>query len=120
MNQQFITQLPLTYVDSVQFENIGTIFQLKLLNHEQNLLVLLKNILHLNFSKDSLRSDDDFVNLIEITHEYRIPNSHDLRNYTFYIDINKLSPLNIITLYGNTTMEIICEEIEVKESTFRN
>lgn len=110
-----MTQLPITYADSVSFENSGTTFLFKMFNREHQLVILLKNILNLNFSKESLNSKEDWVDIIEVTHEYRKPTVHDLRKYSFFTEnIDELPPLHIVTLYGNTIIEIICEEVEVQ------
>jgi hypothetical protein len=115
MSKPFITQLPLNYADSIHFENSGSQFQIAISNHEHKLLVILKNILTLNFSKDSLTSDEDWIDIVEVTHEYRKPNQHDLRKYSFPVnEIDDLPTLNIITFHGNTVIEIICEDVEIK------
>ncbi|WP_449420249.1 hypothetical protein [Phormidium nigroviride] len=116
MNKPFLTVLPLTYADSVSFENSGSIFSIKIFNREHKLVILLKNILLFNFSKDSLKSEkDDYVDIIEITHEYRKLTQDDLKKYSFYPEnIDELPLLHTVTLYGNTIIEVICEEVEVQ------
>ncbi|MEH2284414.1 MAG: hypothetical protein V7K90_24340 [Nostoc sp.] len=116
MNKQFLTQFPLAYADSIRFENSGYTFQITMSNSECKLLVILKNILTFNFSKDSLTSDEDWIDIIGITHEYRKPTQQDLRKYSFFSgNINELPALHIVTFDGNTVIEVICEEVEVKE-----
>jgi hypothetical protein len=116
MNKQFLTQFPLTYADSIHFENTGSTFQITMSNREHKLLIMLKNILTFNFSKDSLKSDEDWIDIIEITHEYRRPTQHDLRKYSFFVNnMDELPVLHIVTFHGNTVIEVICEEVEVKE-----
>ena len=115
MNKLFLTQLPIAYADSISFENSGTTFQFKMYNREHQLMILLKNVLTLNFSKDSLNSNEDWVDIIDITHEYRKLTRHDLGKYSFSIEnVDELPPLHIVTFYGNTVIEIICEELEVQ------
>lgn len=115
MNAPFLTQLPITYADSLIFQNSGSSFQIKITNAEHRLVVLLKNVLAFNFSKDVLNSSEEWLDIIEITHEYRKLNLQDLRKYSFLTnDADELPSLHIITLYGNTEIEIICEEIEVE------
>lgn len=115
MSKQFLTQFPFTYADSIRFENIDRTFKITITNSEQKLLAILKNILTFNFSKDSLDSDEDYIDIIWITHEYRKPTQQDLRSYSFgNSNINELPALHIITFYGASIMEIICEEVEVK------
>lgn len=115
MNKLLLTQLPISYADSINFENSGTTFQLKMLNTEHQLVILLKNILTLNFSKDSLNSNEDWVDIIDITHEYRKLTDKDLGKYSFSLkNVDGLPPSHIVTFYGNTVIEIICEEIEIQ------
>jgi hypothetical protein len=116
MNKQFLTQLPLTYADSIRFDNSGSKFQITISNHEYKLLVILKNILIFNFSTESLKSDENWIDIIEVTHEYRKPNQHDLRKYSFSVgDISEFPMLNILSFHGNTVIEVICEDVEIKE-----
>lgn len=114
MNKLLLTQLPLTYADSVSFENSGTISVFKIFNREHKLVVLLKNILCFNFSKDSLNSDEDFVDIIDITHEYRKLTQDDLRKFSFFPNIDELPLLHTVTIYGNSVIQVICEEVEVQ------
>jgi|GEM_PF-2961079 hypothetical protein len=111
----YLTDLPLTYADSFTFENSGTTFQIKILNREQGLTVLLKNIMSLVFSKDSLESDIDYFLIVDIKHEYRIPTEYEMRNYSYHSYHMGISdvPLHIITIFGNSTVDIICEDIEL-------
>ncbi|MCU0541725.1 MAG: hypothetical protein MUE44_05985 [Oscillatoriaceae cyanobacterium Prado104] len=116
MNKPFLTQLPLTYADSISFGNSGALFWFKIVNREHQLLIYLKNIILLNFSKDSVKSDEYWIDIIEITHEYRKLTQHDLRKYSFSSkNVDDAIPLHIITIYGNTIVEIICEEIEIEK-----
>ncbi|MDJ0674652.1 MAG: hypothetical protein QNJ36_04500 [Calothrix sp. MO_167.B42] len=116
MNKQFLTQFPLNYADSINFENTGSTFQITMSNYEQKLLIMLKNILMFNFSQDSLKSDEDWIDIIEVTHEYRRPTQHDLRQYSFDVsNIDELPMLHIVSFYGNTVIEVVCEKVEVKE-----
>lgn len=116
MNKQFLTQLPLAYADAICFDNKGSTFQITMSNKEQKLLVKLKNILMFNFSKESLKSDEDWIDIIDVTHECRKPTQHDLRKYSFFTgNRNELPALHIVTFHGNTVIEVICEEVEVQE-----
>ncbi|MFG6102839.1 hypothetical protein U2F10_11345 [Leptothoe sp. EHU-05/26/07-4] len=118
MKTLFLTQLPLTYADSFKFENCETGFQIRITNIEHQLVVLLKNVLGFSFSRDSLQPTEDWLELIEITHEYRKLTSLDLSKCSFSIsNVNELPPLHIITLYGSATMDIICGEVELENST---
>ena len=116
MNEPLLRELPLTYADSVSFENSGSIFSIKIFNREHKLVIRLKNILFFNFSKDSLESEKDgYVDIIDITHEYRKLTQDDLRKYSFYPEnIDELPLLHTVTLYGNTIIEVICEDVEVQ------
>lgn len=115
MNQLLLTQIPLSYVDSMSFENSSTTFQLKMLNREHQLVIVLKKILAFNFSKDSLNSNEDWIDIIDITHEHRKITDQDLKKYSFSLEnINGLPPLHIITFYGNAVIEIICEGFEIQ------
>ncbi len=94
MSQIFLTQFPITYADSVCLENSGSNFNLKISNNEHQLVILLKNILTFNFSKDFLNSDDDYINIIEIVHEYRKITHDDLKKYSFSsANADELPPL---------------------------
>jgi hypothetical protein len=117
MNIPFLTQLPITYADSFSFANSGSSFQVQISNVEHQLVIVLKNVLTFSFSKETLKPDEDWLDIIEITHEYRKPTNHDLGKSSFSAEnTDKLPPLHIVTLYGNAAIEIICEEIEVRRS----
>lgn len=118
MNELFLTQLPLTYADSISFGNSGALFWFKIVNREHQLLIFMKNILLLNFSTGSLESDEDWIDIIELTHEYRKLTQQDLKNYSFSPkNVDESSPLHVITIYGNTIIKIICKEIEIKKES---
>lgn len=117
MSDLKLTELPLTYADSISFENSGSTFQIKIINCEHQLVIFLKKILTFNFSANSLKTTEDWIDIIDITHEYRRLTSYDLRKYSFSNEnIDELPHFNVISLYGNVIIEIICEEIEVCES----
>nr|WP_293110255.1 hypothetical protein [Okeania sp. SIO2F4] len=110
-----MTQLPLTYFDSIIFEANGSSFHVEMSNIEHQLLILLKNILLLNISKNSFSFEEDFIDAIEITHKYRKITEDDLIKYSFLSkDIENEPPLHIITIYGNVAVEVICAEVEIK------
>jgi hypothetical protein len=114
MSEPFLTQLPITYIDSIEFENVDSIFHVTMVNHEHKLTIKLINIIAFNFSK-SLHSDEDWIDIIEITHEHRTLEQHDLRHYAFPVkDINELSQFHVVTIHRNTAMEVICKDIEVQ------
>lgn len=113
-----ITQLPLTYFDSISFESNGLNSQIQMSNAEHQLVIILKNILLLNISQDYLTSDEDYIDAIAITHEYRQVREADLQKYEWPFD-KILSPLHIISIYGNTAVEVICETVELKENDAR-
>ena len=115
MNYLLLTQLPLTYFDSISFKTNGSTCQLEMANAEHQLVIILKNILRLNISKDSLTSDEDYIDAIDIIHEYRQVSEADLKKYEFYPDsIEDLAPLNIISIYGSIAVEVICETVQLK------
>ena len=116
MSDFFLTQLPLTYFDSINFEANGSNFHVEMCNIEHQLLILLKNILVLNISNNSFRlEEEDFIDAIEIIHEYRKITEDDLIKYSFLSkDIENEPPLHIITIYGNVPVEVICAEVEIK------
>ncbi|WP_088892801.1 hypothetical protein [Leptolyngbya ohadii] len=116
MNIPLLTQLPLTYADSLSFENSGAYFQIRITNLEHQLVVLLKKVLGFKFSRNAPESDEGWIELIAITHEYRRPTAHELRNCSFLTgDPDTLPPLHIIDLYGNFEIQILCEEVEVNK-----
>ena len=115
MNNTLLTQLPITYFDSISFITNGSSFEIEMPNIEHQIIVFLKDILFLNISKDSLTSEEDFIDAIEIIHEYRKVTNRDLKKYSFYgEDIEIGPPLHIITIHGNVVVEVICAEIEIK------
>ena len=104
------TQLPLTYADSISFESAGSSFQIKFSNAERRLVVFLKDILFFSFSKGD--SDEDWLDIIHVTDEYRQLTKDDLRNYLFAVEnLSDLQPMHIITIHGSSGMKIICNEI---------
>ena len=101
-----------SYVDSICFENVGGVFSIKIVNREWNSVYFLRDIILLNFSQNFLNprdTDEDYVDIIDATHEYREVNHNDLKEYSFSTEdiIDTSVSLHIIT--------IICEKI-VKRS----
>ncbi|NER06044.1 MAG: hypothetical protein F6K17_27375 [Okeania sp. SIO3C4] len=101
--------------DSISFTTNGSNFEIEMPNIEHQLIVTLKDILLLNISKDSLTSEEDFIDAIEIIHEYRKVTNRDLKKYSFSSeDIENGPPLHIITIHGNLVVEVICAQVEIK------
>jgi hypothetical protein len=122
VSKNFLTNFPLTYADSISFEKVGTEFQIKILNSEHQLTIFLKDVLYLNFSNSLVEfmqknSDEDWIDIVNITHEYRQPNQQDLRHYEFLNgEIEQLPCLHFITLYGDIALKTLCREVEVVTS----
>lgn len=114
MSELLLTQLPVTYFDSMNCKTNGSNFEIKMSNAEHQIVILLSDVLALNVCKNSLTSDDeDWIDVIEIVHEYRIVTDRDLRNYSGSIEIENLPPLHIISIYGNIIVDVICEKVQL-------
>jgi hypothetical protein len=108
------------YVDSISFENVGSVFSIKMVNQEWKEVIFLRDIILLNFSQYlTNRSGKDYIDLIGTTHEYREINQNDLKEYSFSAEdiLDPSVSLHVITLYcGETDFKIICREVEIERS----
>ncbi len=113
-----LTKLSISYLDSFGFKANGSIFWVKAGLGLNIINIFFKNILNINISRDSLDldPDDNCLNIVDVTHQFRQPNLYDIKNYQYTIETtNDFPKLHLVTFYGGATIAIICGELEIEE-----
>jgi hypothetical protein len=116
MNKQRLSELNLLYIDSLEFKDNCFSLEIKAGDGFKNITIILNHILSFDFSRNSLDKDDYVeINIIEISHEYRILNKDDLKSYSFFVNDTEMTPkLHVIYIYGSgKAINVVCKEIHV-------
>jgi hypothetical protein len=118
MKSILLTSIPLNYADSIRFEHDGQISRVVIVNEEQKLLVTMCGIINFSVSNNGSSENDDYLDFIDIQHEYREINSSDLQKFGFSssrMDSDNL--VNIISIYGTVALQVICKTVEISSTT---
>jgi hypothetical protein len=120
MNQPIITKLPITYADSIKFYHDGKSSQLTIFIEEQNLSIILDGVIKFILSDSNDPDIDDFLDFIDIQHEYRQVTLDDLKYFgCTSSELLSNMPMNILSIYGNVSFQVICRTVEI-QSTLKN
>ena len=112
----FLTSLPLNYADLFKFEHSGKSASAIIVNQEQKLLIKLNGITNFSTSGDNT-SISDYLDFIDIQHEYRPVNSTDLQKFGLFSSaIHHDNSMHIISIYGDVIFHIICKIVDIQST----
>jgi hypothetical protein len=117
MISTMLTQLPiLKYADSMSFVHDGKSAQFRLANAEGQYLIILGGVIHLTTSTERFSDNENFLDFVQIDHEYRIITSADLKQVHYpWHQLPSDSPMHIISIFGNVTIQIIFQTVKIEQ-----
>jgi hypothetical protein len=107
------------FIELLNFSGDGSSFNFIAYAESQKILITLKEILNVNFSRDSLDGEvDDGIDVLEFSCEYRAVTEVDLKNYPYHVeDIEAIKQLYCITIHGSgSLLKILCKKVEIQDS----
>lgn len=105
-----LEKLSIGWVDEIVARNNELI--MSVISFDKEIKIICDGIISLKVDHpDSLKnwSNDDIGNIVDVSHEYRLLDSKQCFDY-YYNDYNN-TPLNIIRLEGDYTINIICRSV---------
>jgi hypothetical protein len=114
MKKVILTKIPFPYADSVRLEMDGSSYNIILTNENFNFLIIMKNVIFFQFLMNELYTEDGFIDVIDITHEYRQCCAEDQQSYDLSESMMAgLPAMNFVDLYGNISLKVVCERVEM-------
>jgi hypothetical protein len=117
MMYQSLRELPINYLDSLEFKHHGNSAQVVLNCHEHDLQISLEDVVYFVCSGKSIDTQADYLDCIDIQHVYRKLSSQEIKK----IDVSESEDMleqelfHIISIYGgDISFQVICQKVEVK------